>query len=77
MRSKNWDQDSTLNLDPVIPATIIGMPTINSAIASRKLTSSAPITGAANIVKDKTIYITPAAMLNILDHLPLVLSVAP
>ncbi|HEX5979182.1 MAG TPA: hypothetical protein VFY68_18005, partial [Nitrososphaeraceae archaeon] len=23
LRSKNWDQDSTLNLDPVIPATII------------------------------------------------------
>ena len=56
------------NLVPLTPAAIICMPTINSAIASKMLTSSAPITGAAIIIKDNPISITPATILNILDH---------
>jgi hypothetical protein len=56
---------------------MISMPIINRAIPSNMPTRAAPITGDAIITKANTIAITPAAILNILDQLRLVLSAIP
>ena len=56
---------------------MISMPIISRAIPSNMPTRAAPITGDAIIAKANTIAITPAAILNILDQLRLVLSAIP
>ena len=56
---------------------MISMPIINRAIPSNMPTRAAPITVDAIITKANTIAITPAAILNILDQLWLVLSAIP
>ena len=56
---------------------MISMPIINRAIPSNMPTRAAPITGDAIITRANTIAITPAAILNILDQLRLVLSAIP
>jgi hypothetical protein len=62
---------------PVIPATIIWIPTIISAIASNMPMNTAPTTGEANIAIDNPISITPATMRKILVPLPAPLCAKP
>ena len=56
---------------------MISMPIINRAIPSNMPIRAAPITGDAIITKANIIAITPAAILNILNQLRLVLSPIP
>ena len=60
-----------------MPDVIICILTITRDIDSKMLTKRAPMNGDAIIVTDKTIQISPATILNILDTLLLDLSAAP
>lgn len=59
------------------PDVIICIPTIKSDIDNNMLIKTAPRKGDAIIMIDKTIDITPATILNILDALLLDLSAIP